>query len=49
MMARVGGHHPAFGMDRHVGYGTREHLAALKSHGPVAGLHRFTFSPIRER
>jgi ribonuclease HII len=34
--------YPAFGFSRHVGYGTREHLAALRQHGPCP-LHRRTF------
>ena len=34
--------YPAFGFRRHVGYGTREHFAALRQHGPCP-LHRKTF------
>jgi len=48
MMARAGGCHPAFGLERHVGYSTEEHLAALALNGPVVRLHRYSFSPIRE-
>lgn len=38
--------HPHWGFDRHVGYGTAEHLAALSSHG-ICTLHRRNFAPIR--
>lgn len=39
--------HPAYGFDRHKGYGTAYHLAALKANGPCA-LHRRTFAPVRQ-
>jgi ribonuclease HII len=38
---------PEYGFDRHKGYHTPEHLAALQRHGPCP-FHRRTFSPIRE-
>ena len=38
---------PHWGFDRHVGYGTAEHLSAIKAHG-ICELHRKNFSPIRE-
>ena len=34
--------HPAYGFERHKGYGTAEHLAALRTHSPIP-LHRLTF------
>ncbi len=34
--------HPLYGFDRHKGYGTPEHLAAIEKHG-VCALHRKTF------
>lgn len=39
--------YPAYGLDRHKGYGTAEHLAALRAHGP-APFHRRSFAPVRE-
>ncbi len=36
-----------YGFDRHVGYGTPEHLRALALHGPAA-CHRYSFKPVRE-
>ena len=46
LMRRLCAIHPAYGFSRHVGYGTREHLAALRLHGPCA-FHRSTFAPVR--
>lgn len=46
MMARLGVLHPAYGFERHAGYPTVRHLAALKEHGPCPQ-HRMTFSPLR--
>ena len=37
---------PHWGFDKHVGYGTADHLAAIKSHG-ICDLHRKNFAPIR--
>jgi ribonuclease HII len=37
---------PHYGFDRHKGYGTAQHLAALKLHGP-SPIHRFSFAPLR--
>jgi ribonuclease HII len=38
--------YPQYGFARHKGYGTAEHLAALKAHGPIK-LHRKSFAPVR--
>jgi ribonuclease HII len=38
--------YPDYGFDRHKGYGTPEHLDALRLHG-VSGVHRRTFAPVR--
>lgn len=38
-------HHPEYGFHRHKGYPTKEHLAALKSHGALAE-HRRSFAPV---
>lgn len=38
---------PAYGFDAHAGYGTRQHLAALREHGPCEH-HRRTFAPVRD-
>ncbi len=40
--------HPHFGWDRNMGYGTKEHVAALEQYGPSA-LHRKSFAPVARR
>lgn len=37
--------HPEYGFESHKGYGTREHLEALRRHGPCP-LHRRSFEPV---
>jgi ribonuclease HII len=37
---------PFLGLVRHKGYGTDEHLVAIRKHGPTL-LHRFSFEPVR--
>jgi len=39
--------HPLYGWERNAGYGTAEHLAALRAHGPTP-LHRRTFAPVAQ-
>ncbi len=39
---------PEYGLARHKGYFTPEHLAALDRHGPTP-LHRLSFEPVRSR
>jgi ribonuclease HII len=39
--------YPQYGFDRHKGYGTAAHLAALREHGPCPA-HRTSFAPVRE-
>lgn len=38
---------PGYGLARHKGYATREHLERLREHGPTP-LHRRSFAPVRE-
>lgn len=38
---------PGYGLARHKGYATREHLERLRRHGPTP-LHRRSFAPVRE-
>jgi len=38
---------PVYGFERHKGYATRQHLEALKAHGPCP-LHRLSFRPVAE-
>ena len=39
---------PQYGFAQHKGYGTRKHLLALSKYGPIKGIHRHSFSPIKE-
>ncbi len=39
--------HPHYGWERNMGYGTAQHLAALKEHGPTRW-HRRSFAPVRQ-
>ena len=39
--------YPQYGFERHKGYGTAEHLAALQRHGALPE-HRRSFAPVRE-
>ena len=45
-MKKLGQDYPQYGFERHMGYGTKEHLHALEAHGTIAE-HRQTFEPIR--
>lgn len=39
--------HPDYGWERNMGYGTPEHLHALRQHGP-SPLHRRSFAPVAQ-
>jgi ribonuclease HII len=39
--------YPQYGLAQHKGYGTPEHLEALRQHGPTP-LHRYSYAPVRE-
>lgn len=43
-MRRLEDQHPGYGFARHMGYATREHLAALRRLGPCPA-HRRSFQP----
>ena len=38
---------PHYGFDRHKGYSTEQHIAALRIHG-ISEVHRRSFAPVRE-
>jgi ribonuclease HII len=46
-MMRAAKEYPEYGFDQHMGYGTPEHLEAIRKWGPTP-LHRRSFAPIRE-
>lgn len=45
LMVRLAERHPAYGFERHMGYGTAEHVAALERFGPCPA-HRRSFAPV---
>lgn len=45
LMARLAEAHPVYGWERNAGYGTPEHLAALRRHGACVH-HRASFAPV---
>ena len=47
VMVTASSKYPEYGFDQHKGYGTREHLIALKQYGP-SKIHRKTFAPVRD-
>jgi ribonuclease HII len=47
MMERFAGRFPEYGFERHKGYGTPEHMAAIDRWGPCL-IHRRTFAPVRQ-
>ncbi|MGU3493604.1 ribonuclease HII [Xanthobacteraceae bacterium A53D] len=46
LMGGLGMAHPGYGFERHMGYGTAEHGAALRRLGPCRH-HRTSFAPVR--
>jgi ribonuclease HII len=47
LMVRLDAAHPGYGFARHKGYGTLDHLAALRRLGPTP-LHRRSFTPVAQ-
>ncbi len=47
LMTDLESQYPGYGFAAHKGYGTAEHLAALKKLGPVP-VHRRSFAPVRD-
>lgn len=43
IMARLGEEHPHYGWGRNAGYGSADHYAAIRLHGPVPGIHRLSW------
>ena len=39
--------YPQYHIKKNKGYGTKDHLEALKEYGPVKHLHRFSYAPIK--
>ena len=47
LMTALAEQYPQYGFEIHKGYGTAQHLAALREHG-VSPVHRKTFAPVRD-
>lgn len=46
-MLELHARYPVYGLDRHKGYPTAAHLAALREHGVVREIYRSSYAPIR--
>ncbi|MBL8060816.1 MAG: ribonuclease HII [Chthonomonas sp.] len=46
IMVEYGAEYPQYGFERHFGYSTPEHFAAIREHGPCP-IHRRSFEPVR--
>jgi ribonuclease HII len=47
LMVELDAVYPGYGLARHKGYGTKEHLACLRRYGPCP-MHRRSFLHVRE-
>lgn len=46
LMRKLDKKYPAYGFAKHKGYGTKDHVQAIKRNGPCP-VHRFSFAPIK--
>ena len=46
MMKKIAKKYPKYGFEKHVGYGTKLHIRALKAYG-ISPIHRKSFAPIK--
>ena len=47
-MRELDDQYPQYGFAKHKGYGTRRHFIALSKYGPIKGVHRVSFGPIKK-
>ena len=40
--------YPEYQIAKHKGYGTKIHMEALHKYGPIKGLHRYSYGPIKD-
>jgi len=45
-MAKLASKHPNYYFEKHVGYGTKAHMLALRSHGALKYVHRWSYLPV---
>ncbi len=43
----LGEKYPEYHIKKNKGYGTKDHLLALKEYGPIKHLHRFSYAPVK--
>ena len=48
MMIELSRKYPVYGFEEHKGYGTKDHIEALDIYGPIKGVHRLSFAPVKE-
>lgn len=46
-MLEIDAIYPQYGFAKHKGYGTKDHIQALKDYGVIDGFHRRSFAPIK--
>ena len=46
-MTKISSDYPLYGFEKHVGYGTEEHIKQLKTHG-VCAIHRLSYKPVKQ-
>jgi len=47
MMDELDEKYPQYGFKKHKGYGTKAHLDALNKYGPIKGVHRYSYKPVK--
>lgn len=46
LMLAIDEQYPQYGFKHHKGYGTKAHMDALKTYGPLQGIHRKSYKPV---
>ncbi len=46
LMKQYAQEYPQYGFEKHVGYGTKQHMALLQEYGPCP-IHRMSFAPVK--
>ena len=48
IMMEIDAKYPQYNIKKHKGYPTKEHLELLKKYGPIKGLYRYSYKPVKE-
>lgn len=48
LMKQLAEKYPWYGFEKNAGYGTKDHIEGLKTHGIIKGEHRLSYKPIKE-